>query len=352
MKSVIPRRQTEITPTNLTDKELYSLCIKYGTNALKWLKRFGGLLPEIYRRRLYRKHGCASIHEFAKKAAGMNERTVDKILNLRRKLEGKPELLRLFESGTQGWSKLEKVAYIATQETDKEWAEKVKILPYHSLAIQVKDYRSKITGAGQAESKNLISQEQQNQLEFQEENKPFLYQESHKTFSFPISPKLEQKLNIFKQNLEKQKKETLCWNEIFEEMARRATAISSKQKQQTILIKLCPKCTEEKGRKTKSRPIPTDIKRLIDARFGNTCAFPNCNKAATEYHHIKRHALSKNHNPNNIVPLCKEHHDLAHTGLIANEQNHPEKWRLRKKTDKNNPIYKIDEKVQKHKNPH
>lgn len=196
-----------IIPAKLSDKELYALCEKYGGNAKSWLKKFAGLLPEVYKRRLYKKRGCASIHEFAKKVAGMNEATVDKILNLRRKLEGKPELLKLFESGEEGWSKLESVAYIATPETDKQWAEKVELLPYHSLVLYVKDYREQITGAGERENIQEISQ-------------PTIVDYSRK-ISFHVSPETEFQLRLFKQKLEKEKKESLSWNEVFREIIHR-----------------------------------------------------------------------------------------------------------------------------------
>ena len=50
----------------LTDPELYKLCQEYGLNARQWMRKFAGLLPEVKRRRLYRRHGCSSIHEFAR----------------------------------------------------------------------------------------------------------------------------------------------------------------------------------------------------------------------------------------------------------------------------------------------
>ena len=36
---------------------------------------------------------------------------------------------------------------------------------------------------------------------------------------------------------------------------------------------------------------------------------------------MRRFALAKAHNPGTIVPLCKEHHDVAHGGWIGNEQD-------------------------------
>ncbi|MBU0667766.1 hypothetical protein KJ951_01865 [Patescibacteria group bacterium] len=51
----------------LTDAQLYGLCKEYGARALEARRRFTGLLPEVYKRRLYAKKGFGSIFEFAAK---------------------------------------------------------------------------------------------------------------------------------------------------------------------------------------------------------------------------------------------------------------------------------------------
>lgn len=269
-----------------TDHQLYKLCQLYGGNAKSWLRKFAGLLPEVYKRRLHRKHGCASIQEFAKKLAGMNEATVDKILNLHRKLQNKPALMALLESGEQGWSKLEKVAYMATPETDKELAKKVETLPQKALELYVQNIRDK---SGEftlkSETQNIfqISQGadqngqqtslqapgqpglQQNifQIEsipqeqtFMEPTEQHFVSAPYTTFSFPISPTSHQKLNFIKNQLEKDYKKTLTWDEVIKFWPLKT--------QKTIIQKVCPKCAESASKKTNaSRHIPTAVKKLI-----------------------------------------------------------------------------------------
>lgn len=132
---------------SLTDSQLYNLCKKYGMNARLWMRKFAGLLPEVFRRKLYKRKGYVSIHEFASKLAGMSYKNVNRILRLSEKLEDKPELKNLFEAGSQGWSKIETVAYIATPETDRQWAKKVESLTQQGLTAYVQETR-KIRNGG------------------------------------------------------------------------------------------------------------------------------------------------------------------------------------------------------------
>ena len=38
----------------LTDSELYQKCREYGASARSWTRKFAGLLPEVFRRQLYK----------------------------------------------------------------------------------------------------------------------------------------------------------------------------------------------------------------------------------------------------------------------------------------------------------
>lgn len=311
-------------PARLSDSELYKLCQFYGLNAKIWLRKFAGLLPEVFSRGLHRRRGCASIHEFAKKLSGMNERTVDKILNLHKRLKDKPALLALLESGEQGWSKIEAVAFIATKENEEEIAEKVEALPFHALTEFVKNTREEMTGAGQAQ--NILQT-------------PQVVERQFLNFSFHISPKSRAKLDLMKHMMEKRHRKTLTWDEAF-----RAWPI---EPQKTIIQTVCPDCAAKKSKQNK-RPIPTAIQKLIFATHGYTCAFPGCHKPYQELHHVYPWAKYKTHDSKQIYPLCKAHHSLAHAGLIANMHQQPENWRIIKTPNQSS----IDKKVMRHQTGH
>lgn len=70
-----------------------------------------------------------------------------------------------------------------------------------------------------------------------------------------------------------------------------------------------------------SRNIPKKIQDIILKKFGGHCAFSNCKWPSVALHHVKRFAIVKRHLPEEIVPLCKIHHELAHAELIENEES-------------------------------
>ncbi len=241
---------------NLSDSELYTLCKKYGSLARQARRKFAGLLLEVYKRRLYKRRGYTSIHEFAAKQAGMNQTTVNTILRIAKKLQNKPALKELLESGAQGWSKIEKVAYIATPETDKFWADKVKTLCCRALEAYIRECRrlhiekhdlarkNSITpnitksnfinravdnGAADNFTKSQnhdlfthVSNSQPEKLTELQNTKPYVAQKINTIF-FKITPELEFKFRLFKQQLEKQKKETLSFAEVLETLLEKAS---------------------------------------------------------------------------------------------------------------------------------
>lgn len=310
----------------LTDDELYRLCKKYGLNAKVWLRKFAGLIPEVYRRRIYKRKGFASIHEFAKKLAGMGERTVDKILNLSKKFEDKPSLLEKLENGSVGWSKLEKVASVATKETEKAWAEKVDILGTHSLETYIQEFKHQPLQDSSFGAKVT-------HVSHGEHNSPF--HEEWKTFSFSISPQIEQKLRSLKQHFEKEKKQALVWNEVMAEIIKIVDGKENPKNQKIEkAIQFCPDCVKKRTdraerEKTVTRYIPAEVRRIIQMRSGGKCEFQNCLRPGGIYHHTRRFALRKNHDPEFIRFLCKGHEGILQAGFVENEEGAPYSWKIR-----------------------
>lgn len=186
----------------LSDKELYRLCKEYGTAARIWRRRFAGLLPEAMERRLYKKKGFTSIYEFAAKLAGMSKEAVDKVLCIAKKLDDKPILKEQLVSGTQGWTKLERVAYIAKPETDEFWAEKVETMPKLALEAYVQIVRN----AGGFGLNNSL------ELAPGRESQPA----KTSTLTFHLKPELEKKFRMIKYQLEREKREPLTFEDTLE----------------------------------------------------------------------------------------------------------------------------------------
>lgn len=313
----------------LTDSELYQKCKEYGGNARAWMKKFAGLLPEVYRRKLYKRRGCASVHEFAGKLAGMSHDTTTKILQLDEKLKDKPTLHALLESGEVGWSKLETVAYAANLENEKDLAEKVKILPKEALQAYVREFRGK-----------------NNRLESPAGG---TFQPEKITVPMPLDPKTKSRLELLKQKIEKAKGMAMSWDEAMTELMDGYENPKTSKTEKSVTINVCAECVKRKSDtqeiENPSRHIPADVKRIVDDRSKGTCEYPLCLRPAVTYHHTRRYALRPNHDPAYIVHLCKIHNALAHATLIENEEEMPENWKLRKERDRDEPKFKIDQRV-------
>lgn len=211
----------------LSDKDLYALCKKYGLQARIARRQFAGLLPEVLRRRLYKKRGYTGIHEFAGKLAGMSKEAVDKVLRLAVKLEDKPALREQLISGSQGWSKLEKVAFISTPETDQYWAERVKTMPKMALEAFIHEVRK---------GENLSE-------DFRLELTPGSKTQPAKTsvITFHMHLELEKKFRMYKHELEKERKEPLTCEDTLEALLEGKSFASAK-----MSIQICPTCIEMK----------------------------------------------------------------------------------------------------------
>ncbi|NQZ10785.1 MAG: HNH endonuclease, partial [Algicola sp.] len=84
------------------------------------------------------------------------------------------------------------------------------------------------------------------------------------------------------------------------------------------------------GRRT--RTVSPALKKALDIR-DETCRFPGCcaNKYV-EFHHVKHWGDFGPTNPDNLVKLCRFHHDKLHQGHFTvhlqqqTKQNYGQKW--------------------------
>jgi hypothetical protein len=252
----------------MTDKELYELCKEYGANARMWKNRFIALLPEVYKRHLYKKRGYGSIFEFAAKLGGVSKNVVEDVLNLDKKLENKPALKELIPE--IGLHKVRVVANIAKQSDQEEWAKKIKIMSKPALETYIREIRNSDPGIG-------IPIPPQDQF----------FSNDFETFTAKLSPKTIQKLKIIKVKMG----QGTTWEEVFSRLVGLATPAPKRKIKQ---------------RSNKSRAVPAKQKRELP----KICEIPGCNKPAEEIHHAKPWAIFKKHEE--LRALCKGHHELAH----------------------------------------
>lgn len=126
----------------LSDKDLYCLCHKHGSDTLLARRKFEGLLPEVYKRKLYEKKGFSSIFHFAAVLAGLSEKQVRRVVNVERKLADKPALHSLLVNGEVSVNKLARVVSVATPENQETLANQAKLLSNRALETLVRDEKS------------------------------------------------------------------------------------------------------------------------------------------------------------------------------------------------------------------
>lgn len=254
---------------NTDEKSLHDQFCRYGRNAKEWLRKCALMLPRINEKRIWEKKGFSSIHEYAGKIAGMSHYQVNDALRIVGKLSDKPALMNVARK--KGLGAVRPVACIATAETEEMWAEKASTLNKNELEAYVRDYKSGPRTTFSAES---------------EGDKPI-------SLSITIDPELHERLTKLKGNA--------TWPEFLEELA----ALKEAQK---------PPIS-----KTRSRHIPTAIKKHIRQRSKGICEHPNCKQRAHHFHHIDPFALKREHNTDRILHLCHAHHNLIHRGLLDEE---------------------------------
>ncbi len=242
--------------------------VLYGKNAKEWMRKCELLLPEIERKKIWKKKKFKDIYHYAAVLAGMSRNKVNECLRVCRHIEDKPELMEVAEK--KGINAVKPVATIATQETAEFWAEKVEAMPKNAVEKMVQHHRLP-----------------------RKESQPAKVQ-----ISMELDPEIAKKLQKMKGDQD--------WNEFMEKLMQQ-------EKPKTI--------------KTESSYIPKAIQHYVLSKTGGKCAC--CNRKYHAFHHINRFAQHHEHDPDKIIPLCKGCHHLAHLGYIENEHDPPHLWRVR-----------------------
>lgn len=281
--SKIEKMDCENLSKNSENKNLLHLeFIRLGRERHKITYKLLALLPKIYKSGIYQEKGFSSIFEYSFKLAGLSESLVKKALKLDEHLRDKPYLQKMIAS--QGIHKVALVAKIATPQTDSFFADKVENMSKNAIQELSKEIRQKNEG-----------------IKFQKENMKIEFDDEME-FLFL---KIKNKLGKGSSNKEVLKK-------LFKEYV-----IEKIDKHTKVRI------SQKIPRGNFSRYVPINIKRQIIQKTEGKCAHENCNKPYEILHHTKRFALNKNSESvhENIIPLCREHHEFAHNGLLKEDKS-------------------------------
>jgi len=282
--------------------KIYEKFKYYGGLSLKYKRKAVELLPLIAKHKIHHKHNFATVTEFAAKLAGISPETTRKILSTYRRTENLPKLRKKIK--TVGYTKVVTVLPLTKTEKEETLVKMVDSLPIKALRQQVKDIK---TGS--------------------------LSQKPKQKFTVEMNNEMQQNLNKFKKQLEKEKQRPVTNQEILQHLLNKVAK---------------PEEPTEPPRPNNKTLTPKHKKNLKHKHKG-ICAFPNCNKAIDHFHHTNRKAL--NPKPQNIVPLCKEHHQIAHTGTIPNEHEPPNHWWISLNHKQNPKKAKIDAKTRSYWRP-
>ena len=286
------------TEVSLSDHELWTRIVRYGEEARRWRQKFLGLLPEVARRELWRAHGFESVFVFAFKVGGVSKEQVERVLGIEERLRDKPVLHELLVCGEVSVNKLARVVNVATIDNQEALADQVRLLSQSAVETLVRDmkyYTKLVDGEPAADQSANTSMS----LSFVRAHG--LARLSLGGGSFTLTPQATQKLQ------ELHDKGIDVSEFILTAVTRREQEIQEAKEAMTTE-------TEQKRiAKLPSRHIPIKIKKLIKQEFGTKCAITNCNKLSREIHHTARFSLAKSHDPNLLAPLCKQHHQIAHS---------------------------------------
>ncbi|MBU1152305.1 hypothetical protein KJ632_05815 [Patescibacteria group bacterium] len=240
--------------------DIHKEFVRLGKVRRKITNELVALLPDIERGRIWAEHGYSNIYDYAAKIAGLSPGVVEKALRVAKLLEDKPILMEKIK--THGVHKVGLVAGIATQENQKELAEKVEHMSKLALQEFSKEKRCHHINTWQIEL---------------DEEMMFMFLKLKKKFGDRLSNK-------------------------------------------EALRKILQKMQEPQRKAKKQKEIPGKVSRYIpvDQRPSDHCSHPGCHRPADVIHHPTR--FSQNPNHSNLKPLCRLHHEFAHNGITEKMQ--------------------------------
>jgi len=217
----------------IDDRTLYEYCQYVGGQARIWKNHFVALLPEVAKRGIHKTHGFATIVEFAAKVGGVGRKTVETVFQVENLVSDKPALKNLVPE--IGVNKIRIVATIATQENQNILAKKAREMSKGALEVWTREVKILLKKGFLNEKFENIQNNKGRQntgesekiQQFFAENNPSLSQSppgrsKREQISFGLDEAVSFKLRLFKHQLEKQKKIALEWNDVIDDLLKRA----------------------------------------------------------------------------------------------------------------------------------
>ncbi|MDP4008225.1 MAG: HNH endonuclease signature motif containing protein [Candidatus Peregrinibacteria bacterium] len=363
--------------TKLSDKGLLARCKEYGEQAIRFRRKFIGLLPEVKKRKLFEKKKCKSIYEFAAKYGGISREHVDRVVNLSDRFAEKPLLHSLLVNGEISSNKLARIASIVDMIDETDLVEAVKKLACRTVETYVRDVKREfgVKDWCIGERNNCLAVGEENLLNFGDnistdifginsspanlggevnfnsdeksskikiengsleplndpksvhvhrpcvEDNTAISQieigskvgEYHEKEALPLK-KLQLKLSQETlENLLELQERGVSVDKLFREFLQKREENLTENK-----VKVAAKevAKEEKRRvegKKANRRLSVGVKKVLKDEFGDRCSVSGCLRESVHIHHKVPFSISGSNDPRLLAPLCREHHDIVHS---------------------------------------
>ncbi len=318
----------------LDDKELHRKFCSYGANAKEWMRKCELLLPEIDRRKIWKKRGYENVFVYAAALAGMSRYRVEQALRVVRKVEQFPELRPVVEA--HGVGAVRPILGVVHSASAGFWAEKAGEMSTHALEAYVRAAKEQgLIVGGEVVGERDVGAYVKKSFENEAEKRHAPFSEAKNI----ACDKGEIVMKLPKELVEKLRK----LKGVSEWEVLMGALVESYERE---IVRSKPVAVE-----ATSRHIPAKIERYVLRRSGGTCEFSRCIKPYYILHHTQRFALEPAHDPDRIVALCFSHERMVHHGLIENELLPAGEWKIVAFTDQRHPKSSVDHLVMKYRKP-
>ncbi len=365
------------TISTISDGNLYRVFRALAGRSKDYQDRLWGLLPEIRRRGLYRRFGYSSIEEFAQRMCRMKRGTIREFFRVYAKVEPCPLCNELFVSAKVGWTKFQAIAGELDPSKDAHWARFVQVLnkvslrelcgnwqrqesgeesdpsalqpvnTYSDLRFHSTDaedfhryvkHRRRVTGRHHSHSEvlrhliELAAKEIRVEAKTASKANAALFGYNRVVHDDPLSQRLFRITHA--GHVAALEDEGTGGQETADEIHLSSAFAQAKEAAAAYVVRM-EKRKRGSGYGVKapaeerkaSRNIPKAVREFHELRSGGYCTVGGCNRRVDALHHLERFSENPVPEPDLLVPLCRIHHDLVHTGAIANEDDPAEIWR-------------------------
>ena len=373
-----PSIDPDLVP-QLSDRTLYRLADAFSGKTFDYRDRLWGLLPEIRRRKLYRRFNFSSFEEYTEKFCSMTAATRREFLRVYSKVEDLPRCKALFVSGKVGWTKFQAICADLKPSSDAFWAEQVQVLSKDALkklrtdlerseegsaseptagdiqpantftslrfrsAVaeefhQLLKLRRKTTGSHLSQSEGLqyllraTAAWERHDAEADSDLKlppqvstlvvhddPLSKRLYHITRKGPVDT--GQSYGVRYDDSPEEIRLSKLFDQAKEAAARYEARLHRSKAARSYTVN--SPASERKA----SRYIPKAVRDFHAKRSGGYCTVRGCCREMDILHHLERFSRKPVPWPELLVPLCRVHHLLVHAGVIANEDEPAELWR-------------------------